>query len=406
MPAPTVLSTLDSTAGLLSEAVDLRQAKPGTLAHVLGREERLERARLYFRRHADAVVGDGNPDELACYTAIDVFGRDRDDPAVRHRVAGVHAEVDDSELELARVDLHRPHLLPELHPDLDVAAERSVEHRAHAGQVGGQVDRFRIHRTAPRERQQVPRQPRSARDGTAHRRQHPRARRAAAFEQLQGAGEHRQQVVEVVRHAAGELPERFHFLRLPKRFLRRPQPLLVAQPLGDVVDELVGADLAALAVAQRVEAHFVRAPFARRIAELLDGGELLAGERAAPDSAHRGLVIRLAGKQVEHAVANPRPDAEDALEFVRCRAVDGQPPVFEVRDLHERAGALDDVGEQLPFGEPLRDAALERFVQLAQRAFRENSRASSRSMRRTCRRSCRRRRRTGEYENVNHVCSS
>src|ERR1044072_2254967 len=39
----------------------------------------------------------------------------------------------------------------------------------------------------------------AARDGAPHGFEHPRARRlTAAFEQLQGGGEHRQQVVEVV----------------------------------------------------------------------------------------------------------------------------------------------------------------------------------------------------------------
>ena len=44
-----------------------------------------------------------------------------------------------------------------------------------------------------------------------------------------------------MRHAAGELSERFQSLRLSQCLLRLAQSLLVAEPLGDVVDELVGA---------------------------------------------------------------------------------------------------------------------------------------------------------------------
>ena len=52
-----------------------------------------------------------------------------------------------------------------------------------------------------------------------------------------------------MRNTAGELSERFETLRLPQCVLRLPQPLLIAQAVGDVVDELIGADLPALVVA-------------------------------------------------------------------------------------------------------------------------------------------------------------
>ena len=59
-------------------------------------------------------------------------------------------------------------------------------------------------------------------------------------------------------------------------------------------------------------------------------------------------------------------DAEDALELVRRRVVDGQPPVLEIDHLDERVRAFDDVGQELALGERLGHAALERLVQLAQ----------------------------------------
>ena len=59
-------------------------------------------------------------------------------------------------------------------------------------------------------------------------------------------------------------------------------------------------------------------------------------------------------------------DAEDALELVGRRPVDGKPPVVEVGHLDEGIRAFHDVGEQLALGERLVDPALERLVQLAQ----------------------------------------
>src|SRR5580765_5741302 len=83
-----------------------------------------------------------------------------------------------------------------------------------------------------------------------------------ALEYLEAAGEHGQKIIEVVRHAAGELSERFHLLRLTKRRLGMVQTFLVAQPFGDVVDKLISADLAAIACAQGAVMHLVGAPVA------------------------------------------------------------------------------------------------------------------------------------------------
>ena len=151
----------------------------------------------------------------------------------------------DGQLDLAGVDLDRPEPGAELHLDLDVAAAaiassiarmpvRCAARSIDSGFTGRRRENASRCRVSP-----VPR-------ATARRIavEHALAlrRRPVALEQLHAAGEHREQVVEVVRDAAGQLAERLHLLRLPKRLLRRAQPLLVAQPLGHVVDELVGAD--------------------------------------------------------------------------------------------------------------------------------------------------------------------
>ena len=80
-------------------------------------------------------------------------------------------------------------------------------------------------------------------------------------------------------------------------------------------------------------------------------------------------MVGLRRQQVEHAVAGFRTNAEDALELIGGRVVDGQPPIVEVGDLNEGVRAFDDIGENLPLGERLRHAALQRLVQLAERRF-------------------------------------
>src|SRR5262249_50035183 len=147
------------------------------------------------------------------------------------------------------------------------------------------------------------------------------------------------------------------------------QTLLIAQAFGDVVDELISADAPAVAIAEDVEPHFVPAPIAGPIAELADIRELLARQRAAPDSLNRGVMLRQMRRQIEHAVADARTDTEDPLELIGCGAIDRQPTVIEVCNLHERVGSFDDVCQELAFGERFVDAALEGFVQDAEMSF-------------------------------------
>ena len=51
-------------AGMTCDALHEGQAEAGALAHLLGREERLEQMRLHVGGHADAVVANAQPDVL------------------------------------------------------------------------------------------------------------------------------------------------------------------------------------------------------------------------------------------------------------------------------------------------------------------------------------------------------
>ena len=186
------------------------------------------------------------------------------------------------------------------------------------------------------------------------------------FERARDPGE---QIVEVVREAAGELPHCLHLLRLAQPVLGVAQPRLLAQPVADVIGELIGTDLPALLVAQDARAKLVLAGRSRRIAELDDLGELLAGEHARPAVADRDEALGLVDEQIEQTVADLRRDAEQPLELACRRAVDRQPAIAGVEHMHERIGALDDVGEQLALRQRLGDARLERRVEPDQREF-------------------------------------
>ena len=64
----------------------------------------------------------------------------------------------------------------------------------------------------------------------------------ARCERLQIADDDGQQVVEIVRHAAGQLADALHLLRLGELLLRALQRLLGLAPLGDVARDLGEAD--------------------------------------------------------------------------------------------------------------------------------------------------------------------
>ena len=64
------------------------------------------------------------------------------------------------------------------------------------------------------------------------------------LQQLQAAQDRHQQIVEIVRHAAGELADGIHLLRLKQRLARLFQRFLGLLALGDVARDLGEADAA------------------------------------------------------------------------------------------------------------------------------------------------------------------
>ena len=115
----------------------------------------------------------------------------------------------------------------------DVLADQASQHRAGVGDDGVQVEDARLQQRLAAEAEQLSRERRGPfarlangpRRGPGHGTQ-----LLVGQQQFTVAVDQRQQVVEVVRHATGELSDRLHLLRLP-------QLVFEVAPLGDVLRE-------------------------------------------------------------------------------------------------------------------------------------------------------------------------
>src|SRR5207253_3790136 len=129
-------------------------------------------------------------------------------------------------LELVGIGQHAPDSACESRLDRDRFAQRAHEKVRHARNQSVRVDRFGLQRLAPRKCEQLARERGSASRALLGTIQEAIefARgvsvevpaRAAPPERTKAAGDDLQKIVEVVRDAARQLPDRFHLLRLPE----------------------------------------------------------------------------------------------------------------------------------------------------------------------------------------------
>ena len=243
----------------------------------------------------------------------------------------------------------------EAHLDPHIAAQDPVEQLAHAFHVPHEVDRLGIERPAARECQQLSGEPGPALDRLVHRVENALAalRVRLAVEHLQAAGDGHEQEFEIVRHPAGELPDRLHLLRLPQLLLRarergRSRPLGGDVPAGgidqltfrcrDPGDQAPGPVPVSAAILERGQ---------DRTRRLLQHGQ------------RRGVVVRVdqveqggAGHPVGRPAEDGRPGRVAGAEYA-CRVQDQQ----QVPRIVPGPVAL---------GDRLRHAGLERLVQAPQ----------------------------------------
>ena len=215
---------LHRPSGLVRKAVDLRQPKPGALADGFRREEGIEDLAEHVGRDALAGVLDADGHEVGDIGLIGggIAGGDRDRAAERHGIARIDDEIDHRGFELGDVDRHRPEPVFEIEHEPDRAADAGLQHFADRLDPIRYADRLRIDALPPGEGQEL-----AGQRGAALGRGLDRGDRAlhlgiagrALFQEMQAAADHHQDVVEVMRDAAGELAERVELLRFGQMLL-------------------------------------------------------------------------------------------------------------------------------------------------------------------------------------------
>src|SRR5207244_8836758 len=106
-------------AALLDDTVDRGEPESRTAPRPFGREKGLEQARLGRAIHAHARVADGEQHVRAWLgrhmrrdvapTELDIRRFNRETASLWHGVPGIHHQIHDRLLELARIGSYRPH---------------------------------------------------------------------------------------------------------------------------------------------------------------------------------------------------------------------------------------------------------------------------------------------------------
>jgi hypothetical protein len=226
----------DDAGVLVHDGPHRGQAQAGAPTDRLGAEERLERAGQCVGVHAVARVRHrddrARPEQAAAVLrqerVADGGGPDCDGDrsAPVDGVARVGDEVDERVLDLHFVDLGVDRRVGH-HTQVDLAAQRRADQRTGVTCGGAEVGDAGREHTAPAERQQVVREVRatSCRLQDDAQRLLCGGRGPLLQRQLGVAGDGGEEVVEVVRDAAGELAHGLQALRVPQLSLQGAAPL-------------------------------------------------------------------------------------------------------------------------------------------------------------------------------------
>src|SRR6185312_17437703 len=79
-----------------------------------------------------------------------------------HGVARVEADIEDSQVQLRAIDLHRPKIAREIELDRDVLAQRMRHHIRDVDHCGAQVENLWIQQLPAREGEELSRQSRAS----------------------------------------------------------------------------------------------------------------------------------------------------------------------------------------------------------------------------------------------------
>ena len=157
-----------------------------------------------------------------------VRGAQRNRAARGQGVGGVDDEVDEHLIDLSGIDAHGRNPRVQVQDDDHVVRHQPAQHRLDVAERLVEIDNARLQNLAAAEGQQLMRQPRGSTRRfrelleriviVEHRRPIP-----GHGHQVGAADDHGQQVVEVVRDAAGELPDRLQLSGSARRPRRRAE---------------------------------------------------------------------------------------------------------------------------------------------------------------------------------------
>jgi hypothetical protein len=282
----------------MREAVDLRQPETGPLAGRLGGEERIEHLGNNVGRDADPGVLDLNGNEITLSDPIVdrcIAGSNGDGSAAWHGIARIDQKVDQCRIELGGIDRNRPDIGIDIGVKLHQAAEPGIEDFPHRMNAFGKIDGHRIDALPAGECEQLACQRCAPLRCFFDCLDSPQASGVTArqpFQRMDVAGDDHQEIVEIMRHAAGELAQCIELLRLRQLPLDFFQVQLGFAAFGNVTGNLGKADKIAVIAANGIDYHtrpeeaavLADAPAFFVVATMI-GRELQGTRRAA-----RGLV--------------------------------------------------------------------------------------------------------------------
>ncbi len=230
---------VDETGALFDNSVHRGQAQPGALVLRFGRKKRLEHPNSRGLVHANPRVGDRehhilsglHPGMFSQRIGVeqDIGGANGQSASGGHGVAAIDHQVHDGLFELTGVRLDGGQLRVERCRQIDVFADQPTDHLFEIADQAVQVQLDRGQDLLAAEGQQLPRQIAGAlaRPVDIH---EDRILGVGIEPDFTQAEDNREQIVEVVGDAAGQLPYGVHLLRLQQLSL---EPLAVGHVAED-----------------------------------------------------------------------------------------------------------------------------------------------------------------------------
>src|ERR1700733_4385693 len=219
------------SAALLDDAVDGGETETRALSHFLGGKKWLENVRLNFGVHAGARVSDRDHDveagnDVSAIFAIFYFQK----AAARHGIARVNSEIHDDLIDLTAVGLHSAEIRSADDRQFNIFADETAEHFFNVRDDCVEIDDFWLEYLLAAEGEELLRKRCGAVTGFQNFVDRFAKRLVTGRILLESFGiadDDAEEIIEVVRHTAGEPANGFELMRKDELLLELPA-------LGDV----------------------------------------------------------------------------------------------------------------------------------------------------------------------------